>query len=135
MKKRQDSIGKDPKPKNSQPPRRLVQDTTIQMTAQELREIEELHDLLGRKQPEAGIGANQPEPLTQIVNLRELREIFSKTQAEVAESGEWTQGQLSQIETRKDHRLSTLRRYIKALGGQLIVVARFGDKKLNLSEI
>jgi hypothetical protein len=42
------------------------------------------------------------------------------------------QGELSKIENREDHRLSTLRRYIKALGGDLEVVAVFDDKRIRL---
>jgi hypothetical protein len=38
----------------------------------------------------------------------------------------------AQFENRPDHVLSKLREYIKALGGELEVVARFGDKTLRL---
>jgi hypothetical protein len=43
-----------------------------------------------------------------------------------------TQGQVSLTEQREDHRLSTLRRYVEALGGELEVVANFGDRRVRL---
>lgn len=46
---------------------------------------------------------------------------------------EQTQGQASETERRSDHRLlSTLRRYVEALGGKIEVVATFGDKRIRL---
>jgi hypothetical protein len=43
-----------------------------------------------------------------------------------------TESGQAQFENRPDHVLSKLREYIKALGGELEVVARFGDKTLRL---
>ena len=61
------------------------------------------------------------------MNLRALRESRHKTQQEMASLVEKTQPQLSQIEARSDHLLSTLRAYVKALGGELEVRAVFED--------
>jgi len=66
------------------------------------------------------------------LSLRELREFAGKTQAEVAAELEKVQAEISQFESRPDHVLSKLREYIKALGGEMEVVARFGDKTLRL---
>jgi transcriptional regulator with XRE-family HTH domain len=66
------------------------------------------------------------------MDLRELRNLSGKTQTEVAQALEQTQGQLSETERRGDHRLSTLRRYVEALGGELEVTANFGDKRIRL---
>jgi hypothetical protein len=66
------------------------------------------------------------------MSLRELREFAGKTQTEVAKELEKVQAEISQFENRPDHVLSKLREYIKALGGELEVVARFGDKTLRL---
>jgi transcriptional regulator with XRE-family HTH domain len=65
-------------------------------------------------------------------DLRSMRELVGKTQVEMAEALERNQSQVSEIENRGDHRLSTLRRYVQALGGELDVVVRFGDKSLRL---
>ena len=64
------------------------------------------------------------------LELRELREQAGKTQAEVAEIAEMTQAELSKFERREDHRLSTLRRYVAALGGELEVSAVFDKKRV-----
>ena len=65
-------------------------------------------------------------------DLKGIREVLGKTQVELAEVLEMTQGQVSETERREDHRLSTLRRYVEALGGRLEVIARFGDKSIRL---
>jgi DNA-binding XRE family transcriptional regulator len=67
--------------------------------------------------------------------LKELRELAGKTQIETARAAEMTQSSLSELETREDHRLSTLRRYVEALGGELEVVAVFGHKRMRLQGI
>jgi transcriptional regulator with XRE-family HTH domain len=66
------------------------------------------------------------------MTLRDLREMAGKTQAEVATLTKMAQSELSKVERRADHKLSTLRRYVEALGGELAVVARFGDKSIIL---
>src|SRR5258708_7003549 len=69
------------------------------------------------------------------MELRELRQEAGKTQAEVAEVGEMSEAELSKIERRDDHLLSTLRRYVTALGGELEVVAVFGNKRIALKGV
>jgi DNA-binding XRE family transcriptional regulator len=66
------------------------------------------------------------------MDLRELRQEAGKTQADLAEIAEMTQAELSKLERRDDHLLSTLRRYVGALGGQLEVVAVFDNKRISL---
>lgn len=66
------------------------------------------------------------------MNLQELRKAAGKTQEELAEVLDLSQGGLSQAERREDHLLSTLRRYVEALGGELEVVAHVGDKRVRL---
>lgn len=67
------------------------------------------------------------------MDLRELREAVGLTQEELARRVEVTQSQLSKLERREDHRLSTLRRYVEALGGRLEIVAVVDGKKIHLS--
>lgn len=69
------------------------------------------------------------------LELRELRQEAGKTQAEVAEIAEMTQAELSKIERRDDHLLSTLRRYVAALGGRVEVVAVFDNKRIALKGV
>src|SRR3954454_3057190 len=61
-----------------------------------------------------------------------LREMVGKNQVDVAAAVESTQSELSRLERRDDFFLSTLRKYVKALGGELEIIARFGDKSVRL---
>jgi predicted XRE-type DNA-binding protein len=67
------------------------------------------------------------------MELRELRELAGVTQDDVAEAGKMTQPQVSKIENQGDLLLSTLRRYVEALGGKLEVVAVLGNKRVTLT--
>jgi hypothetical protein len=73
----------------------------------------------------------QVEELT----LQELRRGLSMTQVDVARTAEMTQSELSRLESRGDHLISTLRRYVEALGGQLEVSAVFGGRRVKLTEV
>ena len=66
------------------------------------------------------------------LTLRDLREQAGKTQGDLVELTEMTQAELSRFERRDDRKLSTLRRYVEALGGELEVVATFGKKRVKL---
>ena len=66
------------------------------------------------------------------MNLAAVRELVGKTQVEVADAMESTQSEVSRSERREDHLVSTLRQYVQALGGELEVIARFGDKSVRL---
>ena len=69
------------------------------------------------------------------LSLRAVREAVGRTQLEVAEASEIDQGDISRIEGREvfdDCQVSTLQRYLAAIGGNLELVAAFGDKKFIL---
>ena len=68
------------------------------------------------------------------MDLRALREAAGLTQGELAQRVEITQSQLSKMERRDDHRISTLRRYVQALGGSLEICAVLNGKRIKLSE-
>jgi len=69
------------------------------------------------------------------MNLREVRKLVGKTQKEMEDAAEMTQSEVSQIEQREDHLVSTLKKFIEALGGELDVIARFGDKTIKLKGV
>ncbi len=66
------------------------------------------------------------------MDLRAVRELLGLTQEQVAELAAMTQSEVSRMERRSDHRISTLRRVVESLGGELEVVANFGDKRVRL---
>jgi predicted transcriptional regulator len=69
------------------------------------------------------------------LTLRDIREQAGKTQSELAELTEMTQAELSRFERREDRKLSTLRKYVEALGGELEVSAVFGNKRVTLTGV
>jgi hypothetical protein len=73
----------------------------------------------------------QVEELT----LQELRQDLSMTQVAVARTAEMTQSELSRLESRADHRISTLRRYVEALGGELEIAAVFRGRRVRLTDV
>jgi DNA-binding XRE family transcriptional regulator len=76
------------------------------------------------------------ELVAQEMALKKLREAFALTQENVAKSMSVGQETVSRIEgQQKDLRLSTLRKYIAALGGDLELVARFPDKSVKLLDL
>jgi DNA-binding transcriptional regulator YiaG len=68
------------------------------------------------------------------MDLRALREAVGLTQEELAQRVAITQSQLSKLERREDYRLSTLRRYVAALGGELEIVAVVDGKRIRLAQ-
>lgn len=66
------------------------------------------------------------------MSLRALREEAGLTQAQLAEAAEMAQGEISKVERRDDHLVSTLRQIVEALGGGLEVYANVGGRKIKL---
>jgi hypothetical protein len=69
------------------------------------------------------------------LSLRTVREATGKTQVDVAQASQIDQADVSRLEGRADFddcQVATLQRYVAALGGQLELVARFGDKRIAL---
>ncbi len=70
------------------------------------------------------------------LTMRTVREAVGKTQVAVAEAAQMDQSDVSRLESREtfgDCQVSTLERYIAALGGQLEFVAAFGDKRITIT--
>lgn len=59
----------------------------------------------------------EPKKLT----LADIREQQGLTQEKVAKRAKITQSEVSRTELREDYRMSTLERYVAALGGELIL--------------
>lgn len=70
------------------------------------------------------------------LSLRGIREAVGKTQVEVSRISEIDQADVSRLEQRAvfdDCQIDTLKRFIAAIGGELEIVATFGDKKIVLA--
>lgn len=69
------------------------------------------------------------------MNLQQLREHVRQTQGDVARRASVSQPQLSRVEGRRDHLVSTVRKYVRALGGDVEVVAEIGAERIVLRDI
>jgi len=62
------------------------------------------------------------------MSLRELRRARKLTQVRMAKTLGITQDSVSRLEKRSDLLLSTLRKTVKAMGGNLLLIAKFPDR-------
>lgn len=65
---------------------------------------------------------------SELATLKDLRRAVEQTQEELAAKLGVGQDTVSRIERRSDVLLSTLRRYVEAMGGELQLVARFPNR-------
>ena len=64
----------------------------------------------------------------ELATLKDLRLAAEQTQAELAATLGVRQDTISRLEQRSDMLLSTLRRYVEAMGGTLDLVVKFPDR-------
>jgi transcriptional regulator with XRE-family HTH domain len=67
------------------------------------------------------------EIMAEEMSLRDLRKARKLTQARVAKALGITQDSVSRLEKRSDLLLSTLRKTVKAMGGDVRIIAEFPD--------
>ena len=67
------------------------------------------------------------------MSLADLRRGLGITQVKLAGAADMALSQISALENGDDHLLSTLRRSVRALGGELEVIAVVGDKRIKLA--
>ena len=65
--------------------------------------------------------------LQEAMDLAELRSAMKLSQQEIASSLKIGQASVAKLEKRADMYVSTLRRFIEAIGGELDIIARFPD--------
>jgi len=68
------------------------------------------------------------ERAAELATLKDLRQAVAQTQEELAATLGVGQDTISRLEKRSDMLLSTLRRYVEAMGGKLELVAKFPDR-------
>jgi transcriptional regulator with XRE-family HTH domain len=74
------------------------------------------------------VEARAAELIAEEMTLRELRRARKLTQVKVAKTLGVTQDSVSRLEKRSDLLLSTLRKTVEAMGGNLSLVAEFPDR-------
>jgi DNA-binding XRE family transcriptional regulator len=97
------------------------------METQMARTLDEIIAALPENRREK-IAARTRELIAEELSLRELRKAMHKTQVAVARRLKVGQDTISKIEARSDMFISTLRGYVKAMGGELTLVATFPDR-------
>ncbi len=73
--------------------------------------------------------------LRQEMALAEVRKAMSLTQEDLAGMLHIKQAALARLENRTDMYISSLRKYIIALGGELDIVARFPDGEVHIQKL
>lgn len=90
-------------------------------------------ELRAKMSPEAqSLAAARAEVMLVQMQLQELRKHLSVSQVELAKAMNIEQAAISKFERREDMYVSTLREYIKALGGELKLVAKFPDTEIQV---
>ncbi|NEA35585.1 XRE family transcriptional regulator [Streptomyces sp. SID13031] len=100
------------------------------------RRDEVRNEFVSTSRDEAEVAAFREEALDEVraYRLADVRQKHGLTQVEVAERLHVSQTAVSKIERGELARseLSTIRRYVEAIGGKLEIVADFGDERLVL---
>src|ERR1700724_2389446 len=91
-------------------------------------------DLLAPKPPSwhAAVEERKQELLA-AMPLQELRRARQLSQEQLAEELGATQPEISKMEHRADMYVSTLRRFVEAMGGELEIIARFPDGTVRIT--
>ncbi len=76
----------------------------------------------------ARIEAETAREAARIMSLRDVRKAFHRSQEDLAKTLDMEQESVSRIERRADLLLSTMRKYVAAMGGDLKLIAEFPDR-------
>ncbi len=72
--------------------------------------------------------------LREEIHLAELRDALDISQEELPELLDKKQAAISRLECRSDMHVSTLRAFVKALGGKLEIIASFPDASYHIKQ-
>jgi len=86
-----------------------------------------------RRRVEASRHEAEDEQAAYEQSLAELRRARAFTQAQLAEALDVPQSQISRIEHQAELYISTLARYLEAMGGRLELIGVFGDQRVRLT--
>ena len=76
----------------------------------------------------------QAQTLLAEMALQELRQAQQLTQQQLAETLKLNQAAISKMERQSDMYISTLRRFLKAMGAELKIIASFPDRDVLISQ-
>ena len=78
--------------------------------------------------------AKKTKTLLDTMPLQELRHARNLSQEQLAQTLSVKQAAVSKLEKRTDMYISTLRNFIKAMGGDLEIIAKFPDGSIQISQ-
>ncbi|MBM6596206.1 XRE family transcriptional regulator [Microvirga pudoricolor] len=78
------------------------------------------------------VAEREARRLGEEMDLAEVRRALRLSQEEIGQTLQIGQGSVAKIEKRADMYVSTLRRFIEAMGGELEIVARFPDRDVRI---
>ena len=78
--------------------------------------------------------ARKAQEMLKEMALQDLRQALDLTQTQVAELLQMNQAAISKMEHQGDMYISTLQKFVTALGGNLQLVARFPDREVVLNQ-
>jgi len=91
--------------------------------------------LRGKMKPAARKrAAEKTRAMLEAMPLQELRNARNLSQEQLAQTLSVKQAAVSKLEKRTDMYVSTLRNFIKAMGGDLEIIARFPDVSVQISQ-
>jgi predicted transcriptional regulator len=91
-------------------------------------------ELRARMSPNARAKAEaEARRLDEEMDLAEVRRALKLSQEEIGQTLQIGQGSVAKIEKRTDMYVSTLRRFIQAMGGDLEIVARFPNRTIKIT--
>lgn len=97
------------------------------------KKFKNLRDTLSQERRDK-IDAMAKEMLAEMP-MHALRDALQFTQQQLAEELGVKQGSISKMERRPDHLVSTLRRFIEAMGGELELKAHFPTGSVSITEL
>ena len=83
----------------------------------------------------AELSAIRTARLMQEMPLQALRQARQYSQETLAETLATSQSSISKLERRVDVYVSTLRRYVESMGGELEIVAKFPDGSVRINQL
>jgi DNA-binding transcriptional regulator YiaG len=90
-------------------------------------------ELRARMSPMAqAVAATEAQRIGDEMNLAEVRRALRLSREELSQILQVGQGSVAKMEKRADMYVSTLRRFIEAMGGELEIVARFSDHSVKI---
>ncbi len=78
--------------------------------------------------------AEKTKNMLEVMPLQELRNARHLSQEQLAKTLSVKQSSVSKLEQRTDMYISTLRNFIKAMGGDLEIIARFPDGEILINQ-